>query len=153
MAYLDLDPVIVAIRERPAEFEMIRGNLCHLPSSHGFEFAKDGKVRVVADCDCASLSTRSDEAAEFKAAYDAWHANYWQAIEINREFAGHFRRHKGWRQACARILTYLLEHLQPTTAGARHSSACSAEVGCCRRLSNPRTSTADKAEEYSLVRG
>ncbi len=116
MAYLDLNPVIVAIRERPDEFEMIRGKLHHRLSRHSFEFAKSGTVRVFADCDCASLMTRPDEGTMFKVAYEEWHVGYWRAVEINREFAGHFRRLSGWRRFCARVLTRLLEHLQPAAS-------------------------------------
>jgi hypothetical protein len=116
MAYLDLNPVIVAIRERPDEFEMMRGTLHHRSSGHSFEFTMDGTMRVHAECDCASLMTRPGESALFKAAYDNWQAAYWRPIEINREFAGHFRRSAGWQRLCARALTLVLEYLQPAPA-------------------------------------
>lgn len=116
MAYLDLSPVIIAIRERPDEFEMIRGNLHHRSSRHSFQFRQDGELRVLADCDCALLMTRPEEAATFKSAFDGWHASYWRAVEINREFASHFRRRRGWREVCARILARVIEHLQAPPA-------------------------------------
>ncbi len=116
MAYLDLNPVIVAIRERPDEFEMMRGTLHHRSSRHSFGFSTDGTVRVHAECDCASLMTRPDESALLKTAYDNWHATFWRPIEINREFAGHFRRPARWQRLCARALTHLLEYLQPAPA-------------------------------------
>ena len=116
MAYLDLNPVTVALRGRPEEFEMVRGNLHHSPSKHRFHFGKDGTLRVLADCDCALLATRPDEVEAFKTAFDQLHVTYWHAIEINREFAGHFRRRTDWRSVCARALTRLLAYLQPSAS-------------------------------------
>ena len=34
---------------------------------------------------------RIEDGQELWTAYREWHANYWRPIEINREFAAHFR--------------------------------------------------------------
>lgn len=116
MAYLDLTPVTVALRGRPEEFEMIRGNLHHLPSRHRFLFENDGTVRLHADCDCSLLALQAEQVDLFKTAFDQWHANYWRAVEINREFARHFLRQRNWRSVCARVLTRIVVHLQASAA-------------------------------------
>ncbi len=47
MTYLDVSPVIVALRIDRSEFEMKRGWLRHFPSRHEFKF-DEGKVRLYA---------------------------------------------------------------------------------------------------------
>jgi hypothetical protein len=92
MAYLQLSPLIIALRERPADFEIDRGWLTHFPSRHSFKFDREGNVRSRAYCDCASLSIRPEDGQEFWVAFRTWHTEYWRPIEINREFSAHFRR-------------------------------------------------------------
>jgi hypothetical protein len=112
MTYLDLNPVIIAIRARPDEFEVSGGNLHHSVSRHSFAFEKDGRVQVFANCNCITLSTRPEQRSVFRAAYEEWHASYWRAIEINREFATHFPAPGRWRRLCVHVLTRLLGSLQ-----------------------------------------
>ncbi len=45
MAYLDVSPMIVALRTSPSDFEMKRGWLRHFPSRHEFKFDSEGNVR------------------------------------------------------------------------------------------------------------
>lgn len=92
MAYLDVSPMIASLRTAPDEFELIRGSLHHFPSRHRFHFYAHGNVGVEADCDCAMLAIRHEQERELRDAFTEWHTAYWRPIEINREFASHFRR-------------------------------------------------------------
>jgi hypothetical protein len=92
MAYLDLNPMITALRTRPDEFEMIRGRLNHIPSRHSFGFDPHGNATVHAQCNCAWLSVTREQSREMAVALDTWKDTYWRAVEINREFASHFKR-------------------------------------------------------------
>lgn len=83
MAYLELSPMIAALRERPTDFEADRGWLVHFPSRHCFMFDRLGNVAMHARCDCAHLSVRVEDAQELWTAYREWHASYWLPIEIN----------------------------------------------------------------------
>ncbi|HWG03665.1 MAG TPA: hypothetical protein VG271_01500 [Beijerinckiaceae bacterium] len=121
MAYLDLSPAIVSLRERPEEFELVRGNLHHVPSRHMFKFEQEGGVRVIADCNCAIMWTEPEQSKAFFETFRDWQMNYW----INREFASHFLPPSRWRRLCARLLSYLLTrhvhaHHAPAVA-PRHS--------------------------------
>ena len=46
MAYLELSPMIVALRDRPTDFEVDRGWLVHFPSRHCFMFDRLGNVAM-----------------------------------------------------------------------------------------------------------
>src|SRR5579884_3610137 len=94
MAFLDLSPAIVALRERPEEFEFSRGKLHHIPSRHYFSFGQQDDVHVTADCNCALLWTRPEQSKMFSEAFREWQVNYW----TNREFASHFVPPAGWRR-------------------------------------------------------
>ena len=92
MAYLELSPMIAALRECPEDFEIDRGWLTHFPSRHSYKIDSEGNVRLHAHCDCAFLSIRCDDGLALWKAYQEWRQNYWRPIEINREFASHFGR-------------------------------------------------------------
>ena len=92
MVYLDLAPMISSLRTTPSDFEMDRGWLTHFPSRHSFKFDPDGNVRLHASCACVQFSVRQEQGRELSEAFKGWHANYWRPIEVNREFASHFRR-------------------------------------------------------------
>ncbi|HZS84093.1 MAG TPA: hypothetical protein VFA50_14560 [Stellaceae bacterium] len=102
MAYLDLTPMLQAMRARPSEFEMQGTYLRHIPSHHLLNFDIWGNARVHARCDCAMLDVSREQSEEMKAAIAAWKVVYWEphlaqieaekrAAKINREFASHFR--------------------------------------------------------------
>jgi hypothetical protein len=102
MAYLDLSPMLEAMRTRPDEFEMQGSYLRHKPSHHLLNFDLWGNAHVHARCDCAMLDIARDQSEEMKAALSAWKIMYWEphlarleaekrAATINREFAAHFR--------------------------------------------------------------
>ena len=89
-SYLNVEPMVVALRTRPADFELNHGWLHHFPSHHRFKISKKGKVRLSARCDCAQLAVREYQGLALRDAFQEWYWAYWRAIEINREFAGHF---------------------------------------------------------------
>jgi hypothetical protein len=102
MAYLDLTPMLQAMRTRPSEFDMQDSYLRHIPSQHLLTFNLRGNARVHARCDCAMLDVSREQSEEMKAAISAWKIVYWEprlaqiaaekrAAKINREFAAHFR--------------------------------------------------------------
>jgi len=112
MAYLDLSPMLQAMRVRPSEFEMQGGYLHHIPSRHLLNFDHSGIARVHARCDCAMLDVSREQSEEMRAAMSAWKVVYWEprlaeieaekrAAAINREFASHFRPPTPWRRFLA----------------------------------------------------
>ena len=46
MTYLDVTPMIIALRTSPSDFEMKRGWLHHFPSRHEFKFDRDSSLPV-----------------------------------------------------------------------------------------------------------
>jgi hypothetical protein len=91
MAYLDISPMIVSLRTTPDEFDWHRGSLRHNPSGHDFQFDPQGNVRIAARCDCSLLAVRQEQGQELWHAFNAWQASYWRPLQINKEFASHFR--------------------------------------------------------------
>jgi len=114
MAYLDLTPMLQAMRTRPSEFEMQGSYLRHKPSHHLLNFDIWGNARVHARCDCAMLDVTREQSEEMKAAIAAWKVVYWEphlaqleaerrAAQINREFASHFQPPGLWRRFLAML--------------------------------------------------
>ena len=62
MAYLDLTPMLQAMRARPSEFEMSGPFLRHIRSQHLLEVDRRGNVHVHARCDCARLEVLAGSA-------------------------------------------------------------------------------------------
>lgn len=107
MLYLDVGPVIGALRSAPQEFEVWNGSLRHIRSRHSFVFDEHEHVRINAECECALLAVRPDQQQEFAARFRAWQADYWRPLEINRKFAAHF----GARPLLLRVMIALTAHL------------------------------------------
>lgn len=107
MAYLELSPVIAALRTQPEEFEFSDDALYHPSSRHRFRFRSEDSVEIYADCGCATLKASREQTKAFHAAYLEWHASYWRPLEINREFASHFELTL-WRRVAIRLLRRLL---------------------------------------------
>jgi len=112
MAYLDLSPMLQAMRARPSEFEMQGSYLRHISSHHLLNFDIWGNARVHARCDCAMLDVSREQSDEMKTAIAAWRVVYWEphlaqleaekrAARINREFASHFRPPNAWQRFLA----------------------------------------------------
>lgn len=122
MAYLDVEPMIVALRSSADDFEMNHGWLHHFPSHHRFKIHRSGKVRLNARCDCAQLAIREQQGLQLRDAFQDWYASYWRPIEINREFASHFERPgpagRVWRALMRRLRRFLDGYDPADEAGA-----------------------------------
>jgi hypothetical protein len=96
--FLDVGPMIAALRTRPADFEMDGSWLHHFPSHHRFKIDQEGDVKIDATCDCAFLHVRREQGHELWHAFQIWRSAYWQPTLINREFARHFRAPNLWQR-------------------------------------------------------
>lgn len=94
--YLDVSPMISALRFQPIDFELSHGWLRHVPSRHRFQFDRKGRVTIDAHCGCAALSVRPEQTDELYASFRTWRQDYWQPTEINREFTSHFKEPNAW---------------------------------------------------------
>ena len=94
--YLDVSPMISALRFQPSDFDYAHGWLNHVPSRHRFQFDRSGRVSIEANCGCANLSVRPEQTDELAAVFKTWRQEYWLPFETNREFASHFRKPNAW---------------------------------------------------------
>jgi hypothetical protein len=94
--FLDVSPLIAALRTQPSDFEFSGARLLHVPTCHSFQFDRRGNVAIDADCGCSALSVRSEQGQELFTAFNDWREEYWQPLEQNREFASHFRKPNAW---------------------------------------------------------
>ena len=83
MATLDVSPMMTALRFAPEEFEIKQGWLHHIPSRHDFSFDTDGGVHIRAECNCAHLAIRTDQAPQLTNCYKEWQTTYWQPLLTN----------------------------------------------------------------------
>jgi hypothetical protein len=101
MPYLDVSPMMGALRTMPQEFELANGWLHHIRSqhsfrfSHGFRLGANDHIEIRASCDCALLAVRPEQEPQLAACFREWEASYWAPLQINREFASHFARRPG----------------------------------------------------------
>jgi hypothetical protein len=109
MPYLDISPMITALRTTPDEFELVDGWLNHTRSSHSFRFDLNDEVELRAACNCAQFAIRPEQRRELAKCFREWESIYWRPLQINREFASHFSRKPGWRQMLI-VLTGRLHH-------------------------------------------
>ena len=77
--YLDVAPMISALRFQPSDFEFSHGWLNHVPSRHRFQFDRSGRVTIDALCGCAALSVRPEQADELHTMFKTWRHSYWVA--------------------------------------------------------------------------
>ena len=94
--HLDVAPMISALQFQPADFEYKQGQLRHIPSRHDFLFDRSGRVTIDAFCRCAGRSISSEQGEQLFTAFKAWKEFYWLPLEIDREFASHFRAPNRW---------------------------------------------------------
>jgi hypothetical protein len=92
MSYLDLNPLITALRTTPDEFELVDGWLNHPRSFHGFRFSANDEVELRATCSCTLLAMWPEQTRELAKCFREWERDYWRPLQINREFASHFVR-------------------------------------------------------------
>jgi len=98
MSYLDLSPMITALRSAPEEFELAGGWLVHPRSAHSFRFRANDEVELRATCDCTLLVMKPEQMRELKKSFHDWERDYWRPLLINREFASHFAPPSGLRR-------------------------------------------------------
>jgi len=108
MTYLELAPVITALRSRPEEFELQSDALHHLGSRHSFRFLSDDELRIEARCGCVRLRASREQSRVLHQAFRRWWTSYSQALQINREFAGHFEPPGLVRRTLISLLRYLI---------------------------------------------
>ena len=125
MPYLDISPMITALRTTPDEFELVEGWLNHTRSSHGVRFDANDDVELEATCNCTLLAIRPEQGRELAKCFREWESSYWRPLQINREFASHFLRKPGLRRMMI-VLTGRLHHwlLRPQ----RHRGAAGAVI-------------------------
>jgi hypothetical protein len=111
MAYLDVSPMIAALSDSPAEFDVFRGRLRHVPSGHRVMFDRlGGNAWIEARCDCASLRISQEQSRELQYAFLTWKEGYWRVARINRDFSSHFGRGP-WRRFTMRLERYARDGL------------------------------------------
>jgi hypothetical protein len=94
--YLNVEPMIWALKFQPSDFEQEYGSLLHVPSRHRFKFDPRGRVTVDAQCGCARRSVSTEQGDRLFEAYNSWRELYWQPLETDREFASHFAKPNAW---------------------------------------------------------
>jgi hypothetical protein len=94
--HLDVAPMILALQFQPADFEYKHGRLRHVPSRHQFLFDRSERVAIDAVCGCAGRSISIEQGEQLFTAFKAWKEFYWCPLEIDREFASHFRAPNAW---------------------------------------------------------
>jgi len=97
--YLNVNPMMVALRTAPEQFELADGWLHHIPSRHSFRFGPNDAIEIRAACDCALLLVQPEQQRQLADCYRQWRAVYWRPLQINREFARHFVPQSWWRRA------------------------------------------------------
>ena len=127
MQYLNVSPMMVALRTTPEEFELTDGWLHHIPSRHSFRFGPSDAIEIRAACNCALLGVRPEQQRALTDSFRQWRVIYWRPLEINREFSRHFVSKSGWRRALidvtGRIHRWLLQAEQSQGARAAHDWA------------------------------
>ena len=119
MNYLDVSPMITALRESPNQFEFTYRSLHHIPSQHRFYFDPKGAVRIDAHCECSSLAVDNRQERALHEAFNDWRVNYWSVLQVNREFARHFGPPTGIRA----LLIALTERLHRALLQFGHKKA------------------------------
>jgi hypothetical protein len=98
VAYLDISPMLAALREQPATFSMAKGWLKHRPSRHRFKVDAAGHVIIDAECGCSGLSVRLEQGRKLYEALQVWREEYWVPHQVNQHFGAHFRPAPLWRR-------------------------------------------------------
>jgi hypothetical protein len=77
MGFLDVGPMIAALKTRPADFEMDGAWLHHFSSRHRFKIDREGNVTLDARCNCAILHVRRDQGRQLWGAFELWRSAFW----------------------------------------------------------------------------
>jgi len=131
MAYLDISPMMVALRTTPEEFTLSRTGtwLKHHPSRHSFRFDPGGHVEVRARCNCSYLEIRGSQEEELAQCFEEWQQRYWVPQQINKEFASHFPPRSAMRRLLLAMTGKLQDWLLRSPSGRRSEAGemCAAE--------------------------
>jgi hypothetical protein len=122
MMYLDVSPMISALRVNPKQFEIRNGWLRHMPSKHDFAFEQDGHVRIHARCNCAMLMVGARQEKELIGEIRQWRSNYWRPLMINREFASHFAPPSRMRRWLIQVVEWAHDRLSRPSHAHEHYS-------------------------------
>jgi hypothetical protein len=122
MSYLDLNPLITALRTSPDHFELVDGWLNHSRSAHSFRFGPNDEVELRATCDCTLLAMWPEQTQKLSESFREWERDYWRPLLINREFASHFAPPGGLRHWLI-VLTSRLHQWLLRPPRARHGHA------------------------------
>jgi hypothetical protein len=98
VAYLDISPILAAMREQPDAFSLSDGWLIHRASRHRFKVQADGHVIVDAARGCSHRSVRNEQGRQLYEALETWQAEHWIPREINRHFSSCIRPSGFWRR-------------------------------------------------------
>jgi hypothetical protein len=123
MSYLDVSPMIAALRAGPDQFELVDGWLHHTPSWHKFRFGPNDELEIRAACDCAALAIKPEQKPALVSCFREWERNYWRPLQINREFASHFAGSKAARRPMISLVGRLYKWLLERERG-RSARAC-----------------------------
>jgi hypothetical protein len=106
-AFLDVRPMITALRTTPEDFRLSGMWLNHEPSQHNFQFDPDGRVGIQAACNCALYAIQPEQEVALRAAYRRWYEEYWRPLQLNLEFASHFPPRSPARRVLIRVTARL----------------------------------------------
>lgn len=118
MTYLDVNPMITSLRTTPEDFDMQGSWLRHNPSRHKFRFDANGHVSIRSGCNCTLLAIHPDQEASLTHGFETWRTNFWQPLEINRQFAAHFHYRSWLRRTLIRMTAKLNRWLSQQGADA-----------------------------------
>jgi hypothetical protein len=127
MSYLDVSPMMNALRTTPDEFELVDSWLIHTRSSHSFKFDADN-VELRAACACMMLAIRPEQTRELATSFREWESSYWRPLQINREFASHFSHKPGLRHMLI-VLTGRLHRWLLRPQRFRHATGTVIQTG------------------------
>lgn len=94
--FLDVTPMISALQFQPSDFEFEHGWLKHVPSHHRFRFGRKGEITIDAQCDCSGRKISREQGDRLMMAFSTWRLHYWQPLQVDREFADHFKTPGAW---------------------------------------------------------
>jgi hypothetical protein len=102
MAYLDMSPVLTALRERPHEFTVSDGWVRQRSSPYRLKAQFDGHVLVETEDGSVSPLISCSQSHLFRA-IENWRVDYWIPREVNRIFARQIRPRRIWQRILDRV--------------------------------------------------
>jgi hypothetical protein len=109
MAYLDMSPVLAALRESPHEFTVSDGWVQQRSSRYRLKAQVDGHVLVETADGSASPLISCAQGFHLFRAIENWRVNYWIPREVNRIFARQIRPRGLWQRILDRLEAWLPE--------------------------------------------